>query len=131
MKNKRRIALGIIAAASLWLSTGCAEYMARRRAAQAQRKQQIEEQKKQEQARQQEKERKFKEELERLGVSHVLYAFELFMAYERNEIAADQKFKSKKVMIVGPVKSVARDVMKRAYAEFAVSNEMVGTVQCY
>lgn len=50
-----------------------------------------------------------------LNYDFELTASELLVAYDENEVAADQKYKGKKILITGKVESIGKDIMDDSY----------------
>lgn len=58
-------------------------------------------------------------------------ASQLYSDYEANEVAADAKYKDKKVEITGTISSIGKDLMDTPYVALVVSpNNPVFSVQC-
>lgn len=58
-------------------------------------------------------------------------ASQLYSDYEANEVAADAKYKDKKVEITGTISSIGKDLMDTPYVVLVVSpNNPVFSVQC-
>lgn len=58
-------------------------------------------------------------------------AHELIKEYEANEVAADNKYKGKNVIISGTIHDIGKDILDDPYITFASNDEMVFTaVQC-
>jgi uncharacterized protein len=58
-------------------------------------------------------------------------AVELFSAYQSNELAADARFKGKKIAVRGIVERVARDITGAPYVALAADGYGVNTVNAY
>jgi hypothetical protein len=56
-------------------------------------------------------------------------AAQLFAAYEANEIAADKRFKGKRITITGNVRDIGRDILGRPYLTLMVDEHGLGSVQ--
>jgi RecG-like helicase len=54
----------------------------------------------------------------------------LFSDYEANEVAADQRFKGKTLLVTGTVDDIKKDLMNKMYVTLT-GNEVFGHVQCY
>lgn len=57
-------------------------------------------------------------------------AKQLFADYEANEIAADQKYKDKVVIVTGTVNDISKDIADDIYVTVK-GDEMMGDIQCY
>lgn len=57
-------------------------------------------------------------------------AGKLYQEYEANEIAADKKYKGKKMRISGKVESIAKDILNEPYITL-YSGDIAFYVQCY
>lgn len=55
-------------------------------------------------------------------------ATELFAAYEANEVAADRKYKGRRISVHGTIESIAKDIVGTPY--LALSAGEFGSVQC-
>lgn len=62
--------------------------------------------------------------------AYELTAYELFNYYEANEVAADDKFKGKKIAVSGTIKDIGNDIMGDSYITLE-SGAYLGSVQCY
>ena len=58
-------------------------------------------------------------------------AEEMYREYERNEIAAEQKYKNSAVMVRGIVESIGRDILDTAYVVLSGGDSFLLGVQCY
>ena len=54
---------------------------------------------------------------------------DLYASYRENEVAADEKFKNKKVAITGTISDIGKDITNRPYISFKV--EFLESVTCY
>ena len=116
-------------------SIGCSEWLARRRAAQAQRVQptlqpryaQESEAQKNERRR---KQAEFNQKVKTLGVDLQEKAFILYQEYDFNEIAADQKYKDKKILVQGFIDSIGKDILGQAYVSLQTTNQTLSRVKC-
>lgn len=58
-------------------------------------------------------------------------AEKLFSEYEANEIAADQKYKDKVVVVTGTVEEIAKDLTGDIYVTLSTGEMSVGSIQCF
>lgn len=65
-----------------------------------------------------------------LNVSYEISARELYSAYEQNEVAADNKYKGKKLAVNGVIKDIGNDILDDSYITLKTGN-LMGDVQCY
>lgn len=56
-------------------------------------------------------------------------ARQLFADYDANEVAADEKYKSKTLLVTGKISSIGKDVLGDPYVQFAIGSDVYG-VQC-
>jgi hypothetical protein len=54
----------------------------------------------------------------------------LFNAYESNEIAADETYKGKIILVTGTIDSVGKDITDSMYVSLKTSNSIFG-IQCF
>lgn len=64
-----------------------------------------------------------------LKVDFELTPNELYMAYRDNEVAADEKYKGKKIAITGEIENIGKDMMDDPYVSFNV--DVLENVTCY
>lgn len=57
-------------------------------------------------------------------------AAELFAAYDENEVAADNKYKGKKLKITGTVEDIGKDILDDTYITLDCG-ELIFSIQCY
>lgn len=56
----------------------------------------------------------------------------LVAEYEDNEVAADNKYKDKKVTVTGKITSIAKDIADQPYVTLGTGNDLeLATVQCF
>jgi len=60
----------------------------------------------------------------------MLTAPQLYAEYEANEVAADNRYKGKVVIVSGVVEDIGKDLLDNAYITMASGNMMFG-VQCF
>ena len=59
-------------------------------------------------------------------------AYEIYQAYEANEVAADLKYKEKIIQVSGVVESIGTDFMDTIYVSLSVGDEYeISSVQCF
>ena len=59
-------------------------------------------------------------------------AYEIYQAYEANEVAADLKYKEKVIQVSGVVESIGTDFMDTIYVSLSVGDEYeISSVQCF
>ena len=59
-------------------------------------------------------------------------AYEIYQAYEANEVAADLKYKEKVIQVSGVVESIEKDLMDTIYVSLSVGDEYeISSVQCF
>lgn len=64
-----------------------------------------------------------------LDVDFEITAIDLFRSYQENEVAADEKYKGKKLAIIGTIGSIGKDIMDDPYISF--KDNYLGAVTCY
>lgn len=64
-----------------------------------------------------------------LHFDYELSAQQLFDAYDENEVAADQKYKGKKILLTGIVESINKDIMGDCYI-ILKTNSFINNVHC-
>jgi len=57
-------------------------------------------------------------------------AVRLFADYDSNEVAADQKYKGKTLLVSGTVNDIGKDIMDTMYVTL-VGDGVIGQVQCF
>lgn len=55
----------------------------------------------------------------------------LVAEYDRNEVAADQKYKGRRLIVEGVVEDVGKDILDDMYVTLAASDSTFRSVQCY
>lgn len=60
-----------------------------------------------------------------------IQATQLVDEYDTNEVAADLKYKGKKIQVKGYVESLGRDLMDDIYVSLSSDNDSFRSVQCY
>lgn len=70
-----------------------------------------------------------KENPETLVPSYTLTASQLYAAYDANEVAADNKYKGKVIVVSGTIESIGKDILDEAYIVLEAGGMMSG-VQC-
>lgn len=61
-----------------------------------------------------------------------LEPYPLMKAYDKNEVAADQKYKGKTIRLTGQVDDVGKDIMDNIYITFIMPSEWeIRNVQCF
>lgn len=65
-----------------------------------------------------------------LKVDFEISARDLYSEYEQNEVAADNKFKGKKLAVTGVIKDIGNDILNDSYITLNTGN-LIGDVQCY
>jgi len=58
-------------------------------------------------------------------------AEELYKDYEDNEVAADQKYKTRVLEVSGTVESIGKDILDEMYVTLKVGEYSIMTIQCY
>jgi hypothetical protein len=64
-----------------------------------------------------------------VDVDFELTSEELYIAYQQNEVAADEKYKGKKLAISGEIENIGKDIMDNPYVSFKV--DVLENVTCY
>jgi hypothetical protein len=62
--------------------------------------------------------------------AYELTAYQLYKAYEDNEVAADQKYKDKVLVVTGYVDDIGKDIMDDIYVTLK-TGQYFGSIQCF
>ena len=65
-----------------------------------------------------------------LKVDYEISARDLYSAFEQNEVAADNKYKGKKLAVTGVIEDIGNDILNDSYITLKTGN-LIGDVQCY
>jgi len=57
-------------------------------------------------------------------------AGELYSAYNRNEVAADQRYNGRRLRVTGTVDNIGKDLLDSPYVTFLWRQDSLGSVQC-
>lgn len=63
-------------------------------------------------------------------VEEVITSQQLYNAYDANEVAADQKYKGKILLVSGEIEDIAKDITDTIYITLK-GGEYIGSVQCF